>query len=294
MLTNSFEWEILDFFDKFKCDFLNAFFQYISEIFGIIFLILILMLVYWCFSKEKGKMIAYNAFSVMCLNGLLKGFINRKRPFEVEGKEYLRKLTLEQDGATGSSFPSGHTMNSAGVYGSVVYFYHEKKHILLDVLLIFITFLVGISRIYLGVHFFTDVFFGILYAFILIMVLSRIQTLFKNKIILLYLITLFVFLPFCFIKSFGRTYMKCYGMLFGFVLAVILEEKYVNFNTNTSNKNKIIRILIGGAIVGGTYLVYVLVPGIVHNNYIFTFVMHSLVVFNGFFFAPFIFKKIEK
>ena len=53
MLTSSFEWKILDFFDQFKCEFLNKFFQYVSEIFGIISIILILMLIYWCFSKEK-------------------------------------------------------------------------------------------------------------------------------------------------------------------------------------------------------------------------------------------------
>lgn len=294
MLTNNFEWKILDFFDKFKSDFLNTFFQYVSEIFGIVSIIFILMLIYWCFSKEKGKMIAFNAFSVMCLNGVLKAFINRKRPFEVEGKEYLRKLTLEQDGASGSSFPSGHTMNSVGVYGSVINFYHDKKHILLDIVLIFIAFLVGISRIYLGVHFFTDVFFGMLYAIILVIVFSRIQSLFKNKIILLYLITLIVFLPFCFLKNAERTYMKCYGMLFGFVLSAILEDKFIKFDTNTSIKNKIIRVLIGGLVVGGTYLIYVIAPDVVHNNYIFILIMHSLVVFNGFFLTPLIFKKIEK
>lgn len=294
MATNSFEWKILDFFDQFKCDFLNRFFQYVSEIFGIVSIILVLMLIYWCFSKEKGKMIAYNAFTVMCLNGVLKGFINRKRPFEIEGKEYLRKLTLAEDGASGSSFPSGHTMNSAGVYTGVVYFYHERKHLILDIVLIFITFLVGISRMYLGVHFFTDVFFGFLYAVILVIVLSRLQSLFKNRRILLYLITLLIFLPFCFFKTFGRTYMKCYGMLFGFVLSVILEEKYVNFETNTTRKNKIIRVLIGALVVGATYLIYVIAPEVIHNNFIFTLIMHSLVVFNGFFIAPLIFKKIEK
>ena len=46
MLTYAFEWKILDFFDQFKCEFLNKFFQYVSEIFGIISIILILMLIF--------------------------------------------------------------------------------------------------------------------------------------------------------------------------------------------------------------------------------------------------------
>ena len=39
-------------------------------------------------AKENGKMIAYNSIMIMCINGVIKGFVNRKRPFEVEGKEY--------------------------------------------------------------------------------------------------------------------------------------------------------------------------------------------------------------
>ena len=106
MLTYSFEWKILDFFYKFRCKFFDVFNQYISEIFGMIAIVLIIMIIYWCISKENGIMIAYNSILIMCVNGIIKGFVNRKRPFEIEGKEYLRKLTLAQDGASGSSFPS--------------------------------------------------------------------------------------------------------------------------------------------------------------------------------------------
>ena len=77
------------------------------------------MIVYWVLNKEKGLMIAYNLFLAMLLNNLLKGLIMRKRPFENAGYEHLRKLDVAKDGATGSSFPSGHAMNSASLYTSL-------------------------------------------------------------------------------------------------------------------------------------------------------------------------------
>lgn len=294
MLTYNFEWKILDFFDKFRCKFLDVLNQYISEIFGMIAIVLIIMLIYWCFSKEKGKMIAYNSIVIMCFNGLIKGFVKRKRPFEIEDKEYLRKLDLKKDGASGSSFPSGHTMNSTGLYGSVIYFYHGKKHLIMNIIFVLITVLVGISRIYLGVHFFTDVFFGVLFSIILIVLLSKIQILLKNKNIYIYIISLIVFLPFCFFGEFGRSYIKSYGLLTGFVIGVLLENKYINFDTNVSVKTKIIRILLGIGVVGGVYLIYSLVPSYIHNNFVFTFVCHAFLTFNGFFLTPFVFNKIEK
>lgn len=290
----NFEWKILDFFDKFKSDFFNIFNQYVSEIFGIIAIVFILMIIYWCISKEKGKIIAFNTVMIMCLNGILKGMFNRKRPFEHEGKEYLRKLDLKKDGANGSSFPSGHSMNSAALYGSVVYCYHERKHLILDIFMILITALVGISRMYLGVHFFTDVLFGILFGIVFVIIFSRLQNYLGDKVIYLYIISTIALLPFCFFEVFGRSYIKSYGMLFGFVLGSILEDKFVKFDTNTSFLKKLIRVLIGLVLVGGVYLIYNIVPGSIHNNYIFTFLIHFLIAFNGFFLTPLVFKKIEK
>lgn len=89
------------------------------------------------------------------LNGAIKEFYTRVRPGQIE--------PLVEIG--GYSFPSGHSMGSTIVYGGILFiifrsirFVYFKKIISLMVFLMI--GMIGISRIYLGVHFPSDVISG--------------------------------------------------------------------------------------------------------------------------------------
>jgi len=57
---------------------------------------------------------------------------------------------------------------------------------------------------------------------------------------------------------------------------------------------KLLRLVIGLAIVGVAYLIYGVVPKSIHENAIFTVVMHFLIAFLGIYVVPLIFTKIEE
>jgi undecaprenyl-diphosphatase len=89
------------------------------------------------------------------LNHLLKGLFARPRPF------FEHPLLIE----TSYSFPSGHAMESLVVYGMLAYFgVLALKTWRARVALVFastlLVLLIGLSRMYLGVHYFSDVAAG--------------------------------------------------------------------------------------------------------------------------------------
>ena len=95
-------------------------------------------------------------FSVI-LNLGLKEIYARPRP------AVISQLVAER----GFSFPSGHSMGAAAFYGFVIYIIFESKlselvKRLLTVLTLFIIGLIGLSRIYLGVHYLSDIIAGFL------------------------------------------------------------------------------------------------------------------------------------
>jgi undecaprenyl-diphosphatase len=116
----------------------------------------ICILLFFLYKKKWGEMILFFTLFYMgvLLNLLLKALFNIPRPT-------ISPLIHENF----ASFPSGHSMNGFIFYFSLVYlFYHFTKNKLLTILFfILATILVlgiGISRIYLGVHFPTDVLGG--------------------------------------------------------------------------------------------------------------------------------------
>lgn len=75
---------------------------------------------------------------------------------------------------TGSSFPSGHATMAMALYGFLFYIvWRHDKHPLKNPFAIFLAILiilVGISRLYLGVHYFSDVLAGYVIGFVWILI----------------------------------------------------------------------------------------------------------------------------
>ena len=129
--------------------------KFITNFGGAVFLIATAVLLLILIKNKKiGVSICINLVLITALNQLLKQILQRPRPTEYR--------IIEE---SGYSFPSGHSMVSMAFYGYIIYLiykYVENKYVkwILISLLSVLICLIGVSRIYLGVHYTSDVLAG--------------------------------------------------------------------------------------------------------------------------------------
>ena len=124
-------------------------------------------------NKKYGIFMSINLICIAILNQLLKFFFERPRPID---------LMIIQE--TGYSFPSGHSMVSMAFYGFIIfliwkYIKNKKLKWIYTIILGILIILIGISRIYLGVHYASDVIAGF---YISIAYLIIFTTIIANKL----------------------------------------------------------------------------------------------------------------
>lgn len=138
-----------------KTDFISGFYKFITN-FASGIMVGIISLVFLIIFKNKryGGFIFLNVFNIFVLNFVLKLLFMRDRPYEL--------MIIDE---VGYSFPSGHAMAALGFYGFIIYLlWHfnltKSAKIIFSVLLGVLIILIGVSRIYLGVHYASDVLAG--------------------------------------------------------------------------------------------------------------------------------------
>lgn len=109
------------------------------------------------FSRWVAIYFVVNMLGISALTKILKLSFERNRP----------EVLAEYDG-TGFSFPSGHTTGALTFYGFLIYLVvsssmKKQWKWALNIFLGLLILLVGLSRVYLGVHFFSDVMAGMLF-----------------------------------------------------------------------------------------------------------------------------------
>lgn len=147
---------------------LNNFFKIITQFGSAIVLIIITILCVIFIRDKKYKiLVPANLVTIAIINIVLKNFFLRPRPDE---------LRLIEE--TGYSFPSGHAMASTAFYGLLIYIVHEKveNKILRNTICIMLgllILLISISRIYVGVHYTSDVIAGTCFSIAYLILITR-------------------------------------------------------------------------------------------------------------------------
>lgn len=118
-------------------------------------------------NKKYAISIAGNLMLITLLNQLLKYIVQRPRP---DGYRLIYE--------SGYSFPSGHSMISMAFYGYLIYLSfklikNDKVKWIVSVILGLLILLIGISRIYLGVHYASDVISGFLISILYLIIFIK-------------------------------------------------------------------------------------------------------------------------
>lgn len=149
-----------DFFIFLRIPFLTTFFGFLTKFFDVFsfYFIVLMLLSSILILNKKGLyhlvLFLFSIFSGAVSVYILKNIFDTNRP--IGG-------LIE---ASGGSFPSGHAMVSTIFFLMIIfifrdYFYGKKRLVFISTSYVFI-FLISVSRLYLGVHWFSDVFWGVI------------------------------------------------------------------------------------------------------------------------------------
>ena len=150
-----FQWGLnfIIMIQKIDTPLLNSFFRAITSLGDELFYLLLFSFLLWCVDFYLGIRVGTIFLLSVYVNTGLKEIFRQPRPFDILPE-------IQKVYASGYGFPSGHAQSSLVVWGSIAYW---KRQIWIRNLSILLILLIGFSRIYLGVHFPTDILGGWLF-----------------------------------------------------------------------------------------------------------------------------------
>ncbi len=220
--------------------------------------IVMAVVIFWCYSKKDGYYLIIVGFFGMIINQLLKIIFRVPRPWVLDKNFEIVESAREQ--ATGYSFPSGHTQNAVGLFGATARF---TKTTWIRITCIALLLGVAFSRMYLGVHTPLDVGVSLLIGGALVFGLyPLIQKFYDNdkvmgiiflSILILSVGTCVFILTYNFpsdtdmvnVNSGLYNSAKLIGSSLGLLVAFFIEKKYIKFETKGCILSQIVKVALG-------------------------------------------------
>lgn len=237
------EWEVrlIEWIQSLPVDLASVLGKPLSFIAGEHGLLLVLLIVIFCWKKEAGKRLALTVVAVDTWLPMIKAVVLRPRPY-VEHPDRVKALALVDSDAAASdiaaqgySFPSMHSASAMSLYVSLA---REARKKWTWVVAIVLPILVGLSRAAVGMHYPTDILAGWLLGLAgvgIFMLLDKIQKVWIRNLILLVSV-----LPGLFFV-WTNEYFTSLGMMIGLLAACAFEERYVRYQDTHRAVARILR-----------------------------------------------------
>lgn len=245
----------LRFLEGLRTPLLDNIFQFITYFGQEIIIIAFICTLYWCVDKRFAYLLGFTYFTAGLCVQTLKITFRIPRPWVLDPDFHAVKSAVP--GATGYSFPSGHTQSATSLFAPIAFTSKRKSITILSVCAFL---LIGFSRMYLGVHTPKDVIVSMLVSLLIAWGLTHFSSYFlddaryvKPIAIVLSLIAIAVMIySFTLLKTgtieqkYATDCFKAAGAGLGFGIGWYIEKTYLNFNVKTARtSSQVIKVIIG-------------------------------------------------
>ena len=248
--------ELLHWLENIRVPGLNEIFLGITHLGSETAFLVIALILFWCIDKNVGYYILSVGFTGTITNQFLKLWFRIPRPWILDST--LNPLQQALEGATGYSFPSGHTQASVGTFGGIAY---ATKNRLVKVCCLIVAALVPFSRMYVGVHTPLDVGVSVLIAVALIFLLKPFVLGKKRKFfpVVLGVMGILSIGYMCFVELYSfpadvdferlesgvNSAYTMIGCMAGMLIVYIVDEKWLHFPVKGAWWAQIVKVVIG-------------------------------------------------
>ena len=252
---------------------LDVFFQGITFLGNAEFYLLLAPIIIWSVSYRLGARMGILLLLSSYINQALKNALMQPRPCEPRPD-----LCIDQ--TEGYGIPSGHSQNAIMFWGVIAHWASRARAWIAAILLML---LIGLSRIYLGVHFPSDVLVGWAIGIVILglyIVLGERVEKWLGGLSLAVQILLALSLPILLLAIQPNDVMvQITGAFAGIAIGVALGVRYLDFDAGGLIWKRAVRFLLGVAVVGAIYFgLRFIFPGEGETFYaVFRFVRYGLV-----------------
>ena len=296
----------------------QSIFKIITNLGEPIVFIVVAAVLYIVYDKKFAKNLIVSLLITLYLNELFKNIFKDPRPPTNVDPENITTQNPAGLIETSYGFPSGHTSSAVGYWGYLAYHFKDKpKSLVVPIVMAIIIFLVGISRMLIGVHDLQDVVGGFALGFgalLLFIYLEPIVSEQFNKLSMMMKIIVFIvaslalflvgillyptsgtdLLPVPVAFSDTGNFALVGGVVLGFGIGYVLEHEKIKYEPSKLNtKQKIVALIIGLVLVFVVYFALEVPKGF-FDSVIYRYVRYALLSFILIYFLPYIYKKIWK
>ena len=280
---------ILQALESVRCPFLTAIFCLFTFLGDELLLTAVIAVVYYAINKKRGETLMMAALSSAGINGAIKDAVRRPRPFQkgVVKAVKVENLLASTTSIEGSySFPSGHSMNAGGFYGAFASSLRKKAvYAVCAVILL----LVMTSRLYLGVHYPSDVLCGALLGVGVGIFWAWMNEKHTATTPYIYL-AVGTLLCVSLFWAESEDSFKAVGSIIGSAVGLIIERRYIQFEMPKKWWKAALRVALGVAIILGLKAgLKVVFP----NESLFHMLRYFLVMGAATGVVPFLFKPLK-